>query len=57
MAQMTTVWQIKAHQSIMRSHNSLVDLKIGGTATQALNIDAPFLRVQMESLESASLAG
>ena len=50
--QMTTVWKIEAHESVMGFHNSLVDLEVGRTAAQALNIDTPFLGVQMESLES-----
>ena len=54
--QMTTMGQIKTHQSIMRSHDSLVDLKICRTATQALDVDTPFGRVEMESLESTGLA-
>jgi hypothetical protein len=56
MTQMTTMWQIKTHQSIMRSHDSLVDLEIGRATRQALNIDPPFLRIQIESLKSTSLA-
>jgi hypothetical protein len=55
-AQVSTVRQIKAHQSLMRSHDSLVDLQIGRATTQALNVDAPFLGVNIESLESTSLA-
>lgn len=56
MTQVTTMRQIKTHQSVMRSHDSLVDLKIGGATTQALDIDTPFLRIQVESLESSGLA-
>jgi hypothetical protein len=54
--QMTTMGQIKTHQSIMRSHDSLVNLEVRRAATQALDVDAPFLRIQVESLESTSLA-
>jgi hypothetical protein len=54
--QVTTVRQIKAHQSVMRPHDSLVDLQIGRGTTQALDVDTPFLRVQVESLESTGLA-
>lgn len=57
MAQVTTVGQIKTHQSLMRSHDSLVDLEVGGAAAQALDVDAPFLGIQVEGLESTSLAG
>jgi hypothetical protein len=54
---MSTVGQVKTHQSIMGSHDSLVDLEVGGAATQALDIHAPFLGIAVEGLESASLAG
>lgn len=57
MGQVTTVWQIKTHKSFMRSHDSLVDLQIGRRTAQALHIDAPFLGVEVEGLESTSLAG
>ena len=49
--------KVKTHESLMRSHDGLIDLEIGRTATQALNIDAPFRRVKMEGSESTSLAG
>jgi hypothetical protein len=55
--QMATVGEIETHESVMGFHNCLVNLEVGRTATQALNIDTPFLRIQMESLESTSLAG
>lgn len=55
-AQMSSVREIKAHKSLMRSHDSLVDLEVGRGATQALHIDTPFLRVQRKGLESSSLA-
>jgi hypothetical protein len=55
--QMTTVWKIETHESVVGSHDSLVDLEVGRTAAQALNIDTPFLGVQIEGLEGASLAG
>lgn len=54
---MSTVWQIKTHQSIMWSHDSLVNLEVRGATTQALDIDTPFLRVQMERPKSTVLAG
>ena len=56
MGQMTTVRQVKTHQAVVWSHESLVDLKIGGTAAQALNIDTPLLRVDVEGLEGSCLA-
>lgn len=57
MRQMTSVGQIKTHKPIVRSHDSLVDLQIGWATTQTLDIDAPFLGIKVEGLESTSLAG
>lgn len=56
MTQMSTMGQIKTHESLMGFHDCLVNLEVGRAATQALNIDTPFLGIQMESLESTSLA-
>ena len=57
MTQMASMREIKTHKSIMRSHDSLVDLQIGRATTQALNVDTPFLGIAVEGLEGASLAG
>lgn len=57
MAQMPSVRQIKAHQPLMWPHDRLIDLQICRTATQALYVDAPPLRIQPESLEGAGLTG
>lgn len=54
---MATVWEIKTHKSVMRSHDSLVNLEVCWGTRQALNIDTPFLGIQVECLESTSLAG
>lgn len=56
MAQVTTVRQIKTHEPLMGLHDSLVDLQICRASTQALDIDTPFLRVQMEGFQSTGLA-
>jgi hypothetical protein len=40
----------------MWPHDSLVDLQVGRATAQALDVDAPLLRVQAECLESALLA-
>lgn len=56
MAQMTAMGKIKAHKSVMGFHDGLVDLEVGRTSTQALNIDTPFLGIQTVGLESTSLA-
>jgi hypothetical protein len=55
-AQVTTVRQIKTHESVVGSHQSLVDLKIGRTATQTLHIDSPLFGVEVEGLEGSCLA-
>lgn len=57
MGQVTTVGQVKTHQTVVRTHDGLVDLKVGGRARQALDVDTPLLGVKTEGLESASLAG
>lgn len=57
MAQMPSMRKIEPHQSFMWSHNSLVDLEIGRTATEALHIDAPLVGIQPESLQRAGLTG
>ena len=55
-AQMATVGEVQSHESSMRRHEGLVDLQVGGTATQGLNVDTPLLRVDVEGLESSLLA-
>ena len=57
MTQMPSVGKIQTHQSIVWSHQCLVDLQVGGAATQALYIDPPQLGIQAEGLERSSLAG
>lgn len=56
-AQMATVGEIKTHQTVVRAHESLVNLQVGRAAAEALDIDTPLLGVEVESLESTSLAG
>lgn len=55
--QVTTVGEIKTHETVMRAHESLVDLQVGRATTEALNVDAPLGGVEVESLEGTSLAG
>ena len=55
--QMATVRKVKTHQTVVRAHESLVDLQVGRATTQALNVNTPLLRIEAESLESTSLAG
>lgn len=54
---MSTMGQIQAHQSVVGSHDGLVDLQVGRAATQALHVDAPVLWVEVESLQRACLTG
>ena len=54
--QMATVGQVKTHEPVVRPHDGLVDLKVGGRTRQALDVDTPLLVVETESLEGALLA-
>lgn len=54
---MATMGKIETHETVMRAHQSLVDLQVGRAATEALDIDTPLLRVEAESLEGTRLAG
>ncbi len=55
--QMPSVWEIKTHESLMRSHDGLVDLEVGWGAGETLNVNTPLGWVQVECLKGASLAG
>jgi hypothetical protein len=52
----TAVGEVKTHKTAVRRHNGLVDLKVGRAARQALDVDAPFLRVDVEGGEGTLLA-
>ena len=52
---MTSMRKIQTHQSIVWSHQSLIDLQVGRTSTQTLHIDAPLLRIEMECLQCSLL--
>ena len=56
MAQMTAVWKIQTHESAVGRHDGLVNLQVGRAATEALDIDTPLSRVEVEGLESTLLA-
>lgn len=56
MTQMATVGEIQSHQTVMGAHESLVDLQVGRAAAEALNVDSPLGRVQVECLQCTSLA-
>jgi hypothetical protein len=51
-----TVGKIQAHEPLVRPHDGLVHLQVGGAAAQALHVDAPLLRVEAKGLESTLLA-
>merc|ERR1712130_591870 len=55
-AQVTAVGKIKTHDTLVRAHDSLVNLQVGGRARQTLDVHAPVLRLEMESLERSPLA-
>jgi ATP-dependent protease ClpP protease subunit len=55
--QVTTVGEIKTHETVVRTHQSLVDLQVGRAAAKALNVNTPLGGVQVEGLESTVLAG
>jgi hypothetical protein len=52
----TTVGEIKTHQAVVGTHQSLVDLQVGRATAKALDVDTPLGRVQVEGLESTLLA-
>ena len=56
MGQMASVGEIQTHQAVVGAHKSLVDLQVGRAATQALNVDTPLGRVEVEGLQGTSLA-
>lgn len=55
-AQMTTVGEVKTHETAMRRHECLINLEVGRATAQALDVDTPLLRVEVEGLEGALLA-
>ena len=55
--QVTAVGEVEAHDALVRPHDSLVDLEVGGRARERLDVDAPLLGVELEGLESTTLAG
>lgn len=56
MAQVATVGEVETHETAVGRHNSLVDLEVGRAATEALDVDTPLLRVEVEGLEGTTLA-
>ena len=56
MTQVTSVGQVKTHQTVVRAHESLVDLQVGRATTQALDVDTPLVGLEVEGLQSPSLA-
>ena len=56
MTQVTTVGQVETHQTFVRAHEGLVDLQVGRATTQALDVDTPLVGLEVEGLQSTSLA-
>lgn len=50
------MWEVQTHEPSMRRHDGLVDLEVGRAATQALDIDTPPVRIEVEGREGAALA-
>lgn len=55
-AQVTTVGEVKTHEAAVDRHDGLIDLEVGRASGQALNVDTPLLGVDVEGLESTTLA-
>jgi hypothetical protein len=55
-AQVATVGEVQTHQTAVGRHESLVNLEVGRASTEALNVDTPLGRVEVEGLESTLLA-
>lgn len=53
---MATVGEVKTHETLVGSHDGLVDLEVGGRAREGLDIDTPLGRVNVEGLQSTLLA-
>ena len=54
--QVTAVGQVQAHEPVVGLHDGLVCLEVGRAAAQALDVDAPLLRIETKGLESTPLA-
>jgi hypothetical protein len=51
-----TVGEVKAHETAVGRHDGLVDLEVGRAAAEALDVDTPLGRVEVEGLEGTALA-
>lgn len=56
MGQVTTVREVKTHQTAVNGHDGLVDLQVGRRSRKALDVDTPLVRIEVEGLESTLLA-
>ena len=56
MGQVTTVGEVKTHETSVRRHDGLVNLQVGRATGQALDVDTPLLGVNVEGVQSTSLA-
>lgn len=48
--------KVETHKTAMDGHDGLVDLQVGRATAQALHIDTPPFRVEVEGLEGTPLA-
>lgn len=56
MAQVATVGKVETHKTAVGRHDGLVDLEVGRAAAEALDVDTPLGRVEVEGLEGTALA-
>lgn len=48
--------EVKTHEAVVGLHEGTVDVEVGGSTGQGLDVDAPLLGVQVEGLEGTLLA-
>jgi hypothetical protein len=54
--QVTAVGEVKAHEAAVGRHDGLVNLQVGRAAREALDVDTPLFRVDVEGSEGTTLA-
>ncbi len=54
--QVATVWKVEGHDSVVWIEKTSVNGKVGRWSWKGLNVDAPFLRVEIVKLECSFLA-
>lgn len=54
--QVTAVRKVKAHETAVKGHDGLIDLKVGRGTREGLNVHAPLFLLKAKSLKSTLLA-